>query len=166
MFLAQLRETCMTIALNRVAGTRFLVCVAAVLGSGCVDSPTSYRVEGAKTDFCVPGTLDATPSRRGHEDPVVGGFTLHGCYSAHSEACIGPDNLISAAVVAKSHFPGRRFGDLPRGPICVRALLRAGKERRRWRRGCLPFLTVATRATFSYGARVLVPPHSRRMTMS
>ncbi len=115
MFLAQLRETCMTIALNRVAGTRFLVCVAAVLGSGCVDSPTSYRVEGAKTDFCVPGTLDATPSRRGHEDPVVGGFTLHGCYSAHSEACIGPDNLISAAVVAKSHFPGRRFGDLPQG---------------------------------------------------
>ena len=50
MFLAQLRER-VTIALNRVAGTRFLVCVAAVLGSGCVDSPTSYRVEGAKTDF-------------------------------------------------------------------------------------------------------------------
>lgn len=105
----------MTIARNRVAATRFFVCVVAALGSGCVDSPTSYRVDGAKTDFCIPGDLDATPSRRGHEDPVAGGFTLHGCYSSHSEACIGPGNLISVAVVAKSYFPGRRFGDLPQG---------------------------------------------------
>lgn len=136
MFLAQRRETYMTIALNRVAATRFLVCVAAVLGSGCVDSPTSYRVEGAKTDFCVPSDLDAT-SRRGHEDPVVGGFTLHGCYSAHSEACIGPDNLVSIAVVAKSYFPGRRFGDLPEGSHLRTSAIEGWQEAKMLEKGLL-----------------------------
>lgn len=127
----------MTIALNRVAATRFLVCVVAVLGSGCVDSPTSYRVEGAKTDFCVPSDLDATPSRRSNEDPVVGGFTLHGCYSTHSEACIGPDNLIAVAVVAKSHFPGRRFGDLPQGSHLRTSAIEGWQEAKMLAKGLL-----------------------------
>lgn len=127
----------MTIALNRVAATRFFVCVVAALGSGCVDSPTSYRVDGAKTDFCIPRDLDATPSRRGHQEPVAGGFTLHGCYSTHGEACIGPDNLISVAVVAKSYFPGRRFGDLPQGSHLRTSAIEGWQEAKMLEKGLL-----------------------------
>ncbi|GAB3050090.1 hypothetical protein [Stenotrophomonas tumulicola] len=85
--------------------------LTAVALAGCGDSTTMYRIDGARGDFCVPHSVDITPSRPGQSDVVHGGFALRGRCREGGDGCSGADGLISLAVMDQSDFGGWRFVD-------------------------------------------------------
>ncbi len=114
MTLAGRREIFMTTAQAQAARTKLFALIAALLLAGCAPSADSvYRIDGAATDFCVPGAVDATPARPNQRKVVQGGFALNGCWNGERENCVGKKNVLSLSVSDKASSPGRRFGDLP-----------------------------------------------------
>ncbi|WP_282295176.1 hypothetical protein [Stenotrophomonas sp. PS02289] len=105
----------MTTAHYQAAATRLACVLLALFLSGCGDSVTRYRIDGAFEDFCVPRSIDSTPTRPGTDAQVRGGFTLSGCWNASGEACKGPKTMTSLAVVSKNDYSGWRFGDFGDG---------------------------------------------------
>jgi len=104
----------MITAQARAAKARFCFLIAVLPLAGCAPAVDSvYRINGAATDFCVPGDVDATPARHNQGRVVQGGFALDGCWNGERENCVGKENVLSLSVSDKASSPGRRFGDLP-----------------------------------------------------
>lgn len=101
----------MTTARSQVAATNVATLIAAILLSGCNASLVTYRIDGAKTEFCVPHSIDVTPARPGQRDIVTGGFAINGCWNSDGNVCKGLENLVSMAVVERAIFTGRRLAD-------------------------------------------------------
>lgn len=103
----------MTTAQSQAVAIKGIGLAAAMLLCGCSASVITYRIDGAKTEFCVPYALDVTPARPGNGKVITGGFAINGCWNAGEAACIGSESLVSLAVVDKASFAGRRFVDFP-----------------------------------------------------
>ncbi|WMJ69210.1 hypothetical protein [Stenotrophomonas sp. 24(2023)] len=99
-------------ARSRAASTRLAVLLTAGVLAGCSDT-TTYRIQGAGGDFCVPDAVDITPPSPGQGDVVHGGFALSGRCREGGEGCSGADGLISLAVMDLREFRGWRFVDFP-----------------------------------------------------
>jgi hypothetical protein len=98
-----------------VPAMRLVFLTALVFLAGCGESVTSYRIEGAKGDFCVSDSLDATPARPRSDTAYTGGFTLNGCWGSDGVACKGPESVVSMAVVPQKYHSGWRFFDFGSG---------------------------------------------------
>lgn len=84
---------------------------AALLLSGCGKSFTTYHIDGATTEFCVPSSIDVTPWRPGSRNLVKGGFAVNGCWNSDGDECQGSEKIVSMAVLAKASSAGRRLAD-------------------------------------------------------
>jgi len=104
----------MTTAQNQVVAIKGLLLTAAMFLFGCgASTKSTYRIDGAATDFCVPSAIDVTPTRPDERDVILGGFAINGCWKSDQDACIGSQELITLSVTGKASFIGRRFGNFP-----------------------------------------------------
>lgn len=104
----------MTTAQVQVARTSSFISVALLLILiGCAQPSSTYQIEGAAGQFCVPRAVDATPARADVAEIIAGGFTLNGCWNSKNGNCVGPPPVISLFVSDKPSFVGRRYEDFP-----------------------------------------------------
>lgn len=103
----------MTTAQARVVRINQLTIALALVLVGCRPSQTIYQIEGASTLFCVPSSIDITPSRPGQSNPIKGGFSLNGCWKSGNTQCVGSNAVISLFVSDSKSIIGRRFRNFP-----------------------------------------------------
>lgn len=103
----------MTTARPQAVRTKLALLLTVLALAGCRDATTTYRIDGARGEFCVPHSVDITPPRPGQNDMVHGSFALRGPCSENREECSTANGLVSLAVMDQSSFAGRRFMDFP-----------------------------------------------------